>query len=145
MRAIPHRSWLLASGSPGRVLAVHRRLRAPSEPRRSSSRLLPSEFPADLVCEVPDGALLSVRVSPRAGRSEIAGVRHGALLVRLAAAPVDGAANQALVALIAEQLQIPRTSVTVLRGAKARTKRLLITGIAVPVLSARLAALLSHP
>ena len=47
----------------------------------------------------PAGVTLAVRVIPRAGRTAIAGVRGGALTVRLAAAPVDGAANDALIAV----------------------------------------------
>lgn len=105
--------------------------------------VIPPKSPPELVSEVSGGALLNVHVTPRAGRSTIAGVRRGALLVRLAAAPVEGAANEALVALIAEQLRIPRTHVTIVTGARARTKRLLIAGVAASALAARLAALLS--
>ena len=61
-------------------------------------------------------AAIDVRVIPRAGRSGIAGLRDGALLVRLAAAPVDGAANDELIALIARALHIPKRDITIVSG-----------------------------
>jgi uncharacterized protein (TIGR00251 family) len=65
---------------------------------------------------------VTVRVTPRAGRSAVAGVRDGMLLVKLAAAPVDGAANDALVALLSEVLHIPKRSIRIKSGARSRTK-----------------------
>ena len=50
---------------------------------------------------------LDIRVIPRAGRSGFAGLRDGALIVKLAAAPVDGAANDELIALLAKTLRVP--------------------------------------
>ena len=72
---------------------------------------------------------LDVRVIPRAGRSGIAGLREGALLVKLAAAPVDGAANQELIALLAKALRIPKRDITIVLGERARTKRVRIAGL----------------
>ncbi len=66
---------------------------------------------------------------PRAGRSGFAGLRSGALLVRLAAAPVDGAANDELVSLIAKALRIPKRDVTIVSGESARSKRIRIAGV----------------
>ena len=74
-------------------------------------------------------ALLTVRVTPRAGRSAVAGVRDGILLVKLAAAPVDGAANDALVALLSEVLDIPKRSIRIKSGARSRTKVVEIDGV----------------
>jgi uncharacterized protein (TIGR00251 family) len=77
-----------------------------------------------------DGTRLSLRVQPRASRSEVAG-RHGeALKVRLAAPPVDGAANDALVRFLAEALQVPRTAVTLVAGAAGRSKVVQVAGLA---------------
>lgn len=76
------------------------------------------------VAPAPEGATLFIRVIPRAGSSRIAGVRDGALLVRLAAAPVGGAANQALTTLLAKELAIPVRSITMRSGARSRNKRL---------------------
>lgn len=76
-----------------------------------------------------NGVVLSVRAAPRAGRSSIGGERAGALLVRLAAAPVDGAANEELVAVLAAALRIPKRQVSVIAGERARDKRVLIQGL----------------
>jgi uncharacterized protein (TIGR00251 family) len=74
-------------------------------------------------------ALIHVRVIPRARRTEIAGRRGGAILVRLAAPPVDGAANEALIACLAERLGIPQRRITIARGATARDKTLAVDGL----------------
>ena len=72
---------------------------------------------------------LEIRVIPRAGRSGFGGLRDGALLVRLAAAPVDGAANDELVALIAKALRVPKRDITIVAGERSRSKRIRIAGI----------------
>jgi uncharacterized protein (TIGR00251 family) len=72
---------------------------------------------------------LEIRVIPRAGRSEFAGLRDSALLVRLAAAPVDGAANDELIALLAKALKIPRRNITIVSGERSRSKRVRIEGV----------------
>jgi uncharacterized protein (TIGR00251 family) len=88
------------------------------------------------------GISVTVRVTPRAGKSAIAGVREDTLLVRLAAAPVDGAANDALVALLAGVFDIPKRHIEILSGAKSRTKRVHLAGVSVSAMDERLAALL---
>jgi hypothetical protein len=70
-----------------------------------------------------------VRVIPRAGRSEFAGLRDGALLVRLAAAPVDGAANDELIALVARALGVPKRDITLVSGERSRSKRIRVANI----------------
>jgi uncharacterized protein len=74
------------------------------------------------------GVNLRVRVTPRASRSAIAGVSDGALLVRLSAPPVDGAANAALVEFLADALGVRRSQVSLLRGATSRIKVVHIDG-----------------
>ena len=69
-----------------------------------------------------------VHVQPRASRSEVVGLHGAALKVRLHAPPVDGAANDALVALLAERLDIPRRDVRIVQGATSRAKVVEITG-----------------
>jgi uncharacterized protein len=66
---------------------------------------------------------------PRAGRSGFAGLREGALLVRLAAAPVDGAANDELIALLSKALKIPKRDISIVSGERSRTKRIRIAGM----------------
>jgi uncharacterized protein (TIGR00251 family) len=73
---------------------------------------------------------LDVRVQPRAGRDELAGVRDGRLLVRVSAPPVDGKANAAVCAAIAKAAGVPKGSVVVLRGASSRDKVVRIEGVA---------------
>jgi uncharacterized protein len=83
-----------------------------------------------LIRQTPVGIELDVRVIPRARKDEIAGTRGGALLVRLAAPPVEGAANAALIELIAHQLDVPRKAVRIVGGERARDKRVEVAGIA---------------
>ena len=85
-----------------------------------------------------DGVTIECRVTPRAARSAIKGERDGVLQVALDAPPVEGRANDALVAFLAGLLGIPRSRITILRGDKGRTKLLLIQGIASSALLARL-------
>ena len=74
--------------------------------------------------------LLEVRVQPRASRNEIGDfMPAGALKVRVTAPPVDGKANDAVVKLLAKQLGITPSSVTVVRGATARNKTIEIDGL----------------
>jgi uncharacterized protein (TIGR00251 family) len=72
---------------------------------------------------------LRVRVQPRAKRSELAGRREGALVVRVAAPPVDGKANAAVCALIATAAGVPKSRVSVVRGAGSRDKVVRVEGV----------------
>ncbi len=65
---------------------------------------------------------LAVRLTPRGGRDGIDGVVDGALAVRVAAPPVDGAANEALLRLLARELDIPYSAVRLVSGASGRRK-----------------------
>jgi len=71
---------------------------------------------------------VSVHVQPRATRSEIVGLHGAALKVRLQAPPVDGAANEALVTLLAERLGVTRRAVRVVAGASSRAKTVEVDG-----------------
>jgi uncharacterized protein (TIGR00251 family) len=84
------------------------------------------------------GVICTVRVTPRAGRTAIAGVRDDLLLVRLAAAPVDGAANDALVELLAGVFDVPKRDVSVLSGRTGRLKRVALSGLTAADAAARL-------
>jgi len=81
--------------------------------------------------------LFTVRLTPRAGRDEIDGVVEGVLRVRVAAAPVDGAANDALCRLIARELDVAPTTVELIAGASGRRKRIAVHGIEPASLLAR--------
>ena len=90
-------------------------------------------------------ATLTLRVVPRAGRTAFAGRRGNAILVRLAAAPVDGAANDALIAFLAASFDCPRRSISIVAGAKSRDKRIRIEGLTPVELDRRLAAVAGRP
>ena len=72
--------------------------------------------------ETAQGITFTVRVVPRASRSEIAGEFDGALRVRLAAPPVDGAANRELIRVLAKELKVPQTAVDIVAGSASRRK-----------------------
>ena len=74
-------------------------------------------------------AVLDIRVIPRSHKTEAAGERDGALLVRLAAPPVEGAANAALVDFLASALDLPRRDVRIVGGERSRRKRVAIAGM----------------
>lgn|SRR5580765_2940129 len=70
-----------------------------------------------------------VRVIPRASRSGIAGVRDGALLIRLQSPPVEGAANEDLVQFVAKTFRIAKGAVAIVAGKHSRLKRVSIETI----------------
>jgi uncharacterized protein YggU (UPF0235/DUF167 family) len=63
---------------------------------------------------------LRVRVRPRGGRTDVVGERDGAVVLRVAASPVDGRANDAVCALIAERAGVPGRAVRIVAGARSR-------------------------
>ena len=92
--------------------------------------------PASPVTAVDGGVEIQIKVIPRAGRTAIAGVRDGALLVRLAAAPVDGAANEALIEALADALSVPKRNVAIVSGDRSKRKRVRIAGVNLETASA---------
>jgi hypothetical protein len=79
-----------------------------------------------------------VRLTPRASREEIVGLRDGVLQVRVTAPPVDGAANAALVRLLAKRLRVGRGAVRIVSGETARTKMIEVDGLTEDETAARL-------
>ena len=75
------------------------------------------------------GIVVDVRVIPRAGKSGIAGVRENAVLVRLTAPPVEGAANAELIEVIADVLGVPKRAISIVSGDRSRKKRVRIDGV----------------
>lgn len=88
------------------------------------------------------GVTFEVRVQPRASRAAFVGMHGGAVKVALMAPPVDGAANGALMALVAEVLGVPRRSVQLVRGEKSRQKVVRVSGTTPAAVRAALAAAL---
>jgi len=81
---------------------------------------------------------LYVKVQPRAGKNEIGEVLGRELKIKIAAPPVDSAANEALIRFLAETLECPRSAVELLRGRTSRHKVIAIKGLPVQTLLARL-------
>ncbi len=74
------------------------------------------------------GVTLRVRVQPRASRDALSGEREGALVVRLTAPPVEGAANEALARFLGKALGVAPSAVRVVSGASGRTKVVSVGG-----------------
>jgi len=81
---------------------------------------------------------LKVRVQPRASRDALAGEREGALLVRLTAPPVEGAANEALARFLGKALGVPPSAVRIVAGATGRNKVVTVAGLDAAAAFARL-------
>ena len=87
---------------------------------------------------VAGGVRIDVRVVPRAKRSIVEGVRDGRLLVRVTAPPVDRAANDALLDLLTETLDVPRRNLRIVLGETSRNKTIEIVGVDAATISAKL-------
>ncbi len=76
------------------------------------------------------GAALTVKVTPRASRNELVGLMSdGTVKIRVAAPPVDGAANEAVIALLAEVLGVPKSQIEIAAGQKTTQKLVSIVGL----------------
>jgi uncharacterized protein (TIGR00251 family) len=91
-----------------------------------------------VVTATPTGVILDVRAIPRAKKTEISGVRDDALVVRLAAPPLEGAANAALVEFLADTLRLPHRAIRILTGERGRRKRVAIAGVTTAAVQAAL-------
>lgn len=89
--------------------------------------------------EGADSVTVPIRAVPRASRNALDGVVEGALRVRLSAPPVEGAANKALIAFLAEVLGVPKRDVAVATGEHGRRKLVRIDGLAADEVRRRLA------
>lgn len=81
------------------------------------------------VKSVPTGVELLVLVQPRASRTKVLGEHDGRLKIALAAPPVDGEANAALIEFLADELEVRKADVELLDGDTNRRKRLAIRGV----------------
>jgi hypothetical protein len=71
---------------------------------------------------------IPVRVTPRGGRDAVEGVRDGELLIRVAAAPADGSANESVLRLVAAECGVPRRAARLVAGATGRHKLVAVEG-----------------
>jgi uncharacterized protein (TIGR00251 family) len=85
-----------------------------------------------------DGVLLSVKLQPRASANEIGDALGNELRIKVTAPPVDAAANEALVKLLAQQLHCPRNRVDLVRGHTSRHKTVKLYGLTAEDVAAKL-------
>lgn len=85
-----------------------------------------------------DGVVLSLHIQPGARKTEISGIHGNALKIRLAAPPVDGKANDALLAFLARTLGLPKSRVLLVSGQTSRSKRVAVTGLSSAEIASRL-------
>lgn len=76
-----------------------------------------------------DGVVLTLHIQPGAKRTECAGLHGEALKIRLAAPPVDGKANEALIAFLSKALGVPKSRVDLISGETSRAKRVRVAGV----------------
>jgi TIGR00251 family protein len=81
------------------------------------------------ISENNSSVTFDVRVIPRSSKSEIVGEYNGALKVKLNSPPVDGAANDELMHLLSKEFRLSRSTIEIVSGQTARTKRVRILGI----------------
>ncbi len=85
-----------------------------------------------------DGVLLSVKLQPRASANEIGEALGGELRIKVTAPPVDAAANEALLKILAQQLHCPRNRVDIVRGHTSRHKVIKLFGMSPEVVAEKL-------
>lgn len=92
----------------------------------------PAPAPPAWLTVHPDGITLALKVQPRASKNEITALEESELRIKVTAPPVDAAANEALLRLLADTFDCPRGKVELLRGHTTRHKIVKIHGIAAP-------------
>ena len=73
--------------------------------------------------------IFNVRVVPRASKSEIVGAHDGALKIRIASPPVDGAANAELIKVLSKTFDVSKSEVEILSGQTSKTKQIKISNL----------------
>ena len=91
-----------------------------------------------MIDDTEHGVLITIRVIPRAAKSQLSGSRGDALVVRLNAPPVDGAANAELIRLLADVLKVPKRAVAIVTGERSVRKRVRVSGVDRQTVEARL-------
>lgn len=90
--------------------------------------------------ETPEGVILNVKAAPRSSKAGLDGLLGDAVKVRVRCAPVDGKANKELVEVLADAFDLPKSSVVFKSGETSKTKRLLLRGVTVDTVRARVGA-----
>lgn len=91
-----------------------------------------------IVQDIQNGVVLTVHVQPKASRTEYVGIYGNALKIRVAAPPIDGAANDELVRFLADCCAVSPGSISIHAGAKSRAKRVIIKGVTSNIVLAQL-------
>lgn len=94
-----------------------------TKPRLRPSTPVAAQTPRAVACQ------LAIKAVPGAPRNEVCGMLGEAVKVKVHAPPVEGKANEALVAFLAEALDVPRRAVTLLRGDTSRHKTVRVEGV----------------
>jgi uncharacterized protein (TIGR00251 family) len=94
-----------------------------------------------VVQDSQNGVVLTVHVQPKASSTEYVGLHGNAMKIRVAAPPIDGAANDELVRFLAECCAVPPGSISIHAGSKSRAKRVIIRGVTSKTVLARLVTL----
>ncbi len=84
--------------------------------------------------ETPEGVILSVRAQPRSSRAGIDGILGDAVKVRIRCAPVEGKANKELIETLADEFDLPKSSVVFKSGETSKQKRILLRGVQASVI-----------
>jgi uncharacterized protein len=79
--------------------------------------------------KVKDGIILEVRVGPRSSKNEIVGVADRVVKIKLTAPPVDGAANEMLIGMLAKKFKIKKSDVEIIKGESSRHKLIKLKGV----------------
>ena len=91
-----------------------------------------------MIREVAGGVELTLQLQPRASRTEVVGAHGDAIKLRVAAPPVDGAANAELIRFLAKTLGVAKAQVTIVSGATGRRKKVRVSGVAIDIVRAAL-------
>jgi uncharacterized protein (TIGR00251 family) len=79
--------------------------------------------------ESKKGLVFDIQVIPHASRAEIAGVQNDAIKIRVTAPPVEGAANEACIKLLAGELKLKKSQMEIFSGAKSRRKTVMVKNV----------------
>lgn len=82
--------------------------------------------------------IVALHIQPGAKKTEVVGVHGEALKIRLAAPPVDGKANSALIEFLADLFELPKVRVTLVSGQTSRAKRVALSGVSLAEAAGRL-------
>ena len=133
LRALDSRRGAMCRATIRRLVLSCDRVSDVPAARTWNARLCRHEVGSAVIEQKHGAVRVRVRVQPRASRTEIVGEHDGALKVRIAAPPVDGAANGELIRYLAKTLGIARSRVRVLGGGTGRTKVIEIDEMDAPV------------